>query len=40
MKTATNIAGLGFLGDLLAGGITVGSVVSSTSDNFLLPKIA
>ena len=32
--------GLGFLGDLLAGGIPIGSVVSSASDNFLLPKIA
>jgi len=32
--------GLGFLGDMLAGGVPIGSMVSSASDNFLLPKIA
>lgn len=31
--------GIGFLGDLLAGGIPIGSAMSSASDNFLLPKI-
>jgi hypothetical protein len=31
---------LGILGDILAGGIPIGSLVSSASDNYLLPKLA
>jgi hypothetical protein len=39
IRTAV-FTGLGFLGDLLAGGIPIGSLTASASDNFLLPKIA
>lgn len=31
--------GLGFLGDLMAGGIPIGSILSSASDNYLVPKL-
>lgn len=32
-------AGLGLLGDLMAGGIPIGSILSSASDNYLVPKL-
>lgn len=31
--------GLGIVGDILAGGIPIGSAITSMSDNFLLPKL-